>query len=228
MYKKIIEWRNKYSQFSRYLVRDLFVTSFSHLTCFPHLMDFLWIICRWLYSDPSQIIVREKKFIYRYLPIHNQFSTFVLSQNTDPHLQYRVPFFQPILFWWSFRIKPEKDRLKMGRLHRLPRCLTWIDDHGDTSWGLDIAKNHTGRDLASTVDEMTVQLSVFKVFLHHSQSIMLRIILVQNPPTLQFRVFPINKPLEDLQDFKVIFLIDESLWWHKGLIKRALVVKEHD
>ncbi len=106
--------------------------------------------------------IREKNFIHGHLPIHNQFSWFVLSQNTDPHLKCRVTFFQAILPWLSFQIWPGEDYWKICELRWLPRCLVWINDHEDASSGLETAKNCMGRDLASTVYEVTVQNWCFR------------------------------------------------------------------
>ncbi len=41
------------------------------------------------YDDPWQINIRENNLIHHYLPIHCQFSWFVLSQNTDTYSQCR-------------------------------------------------------------------------------------------------------------------------------------------
>ncbi len=71
-------------------------------------------------------------------------------------------------------------------------------------------------------------IDAFEVFLYQSRSMGMCIILVQNPPVLQFRVFPINMLSKHLQDLEALFLVDGHLRWHKMLIKSALVVKEHN
>ncbi len=71
-------------------------------------------------------------------------------------------------------------------------------------------------------------IDVIEVFLYQWGSMETRIILVQDPLVFQFWEFPINMPPEDLRDFEVIFLVGGRLWWHKVLMKRALMVKEHN
>ncbi len=57
----------------------------------------------------------------------------------------------------------------------------------------------------------------------------MHIILVHDPPVLQFRVFLINMPPKDLQDFEVIFLVAGRVLSALNADKEgALVVKEHD
>ncbi len=78
------------------------------------------------------------------------------SKYQPSHSQCRIPFLQPILPWLSFRIQSEEHCWKMCGFCWLPHFMQ-IDNHRDASWGLEAAKNHTGQNLVSTMDEVTVQ-----------------------------------------------------------------------
>ncbi len=86
-------------------------------------------------------------------------------------------------------------------------------------------ESHGARSLVSMVVEVTVQCWCFQCILapvaqygdvHYPGARSL---------VLQFRMFRINMPPEDLQNFQVIFLVDGYLWRHQVLIKSHPVVK---
>ncbi len=94
-------------------------------------------------------------------------------------------------------------------------CKSTTNNHRDVSWGSETAKNlmRCGK-YGGWGDSYT---NVIEVFLHRLLSMGMHIILVEDPPVLQFQAFPVNMPLEELQDFELIFLVDGHLWWHNVL-----------
>ncbi len=110
---------------------------FQHRTYWSHMELYCMIVGAILYICGMQSIPQSVGLKYHFLKI----LTFI--RNAEFHSF--SPFYLDCLFNSNCRLR------------WLPCCLTQIDDHRDASWWLVTDKNCTRWDLASTVDEVTVQ-----------------------------------------------------------------------